>query len=591
MKKVVSAAIEIVAEYIADLGCEAAKNKFDGKINELKLKKSISEFVISQNRYQETVTLCEEYDIQGLFEYLTSNFSELVSCRCYNPNSKLRGQAREELVSKACAFCNADSAEARKRVAAIVCNCLDMIRNYYKSEFSIKDYVLVSEIVEGVSETVGEKLQPIRDDIAEVKSDVKALNIYSPEAYANLAKVGNLTEIESRLDNTFYIMSKEHPLYPDYGYKMVGDKLLSRPLTAEAEKKYPPRYLCNGVLYLGDEVISQEEASRMDILDYADRHQLRLALEVHDVIKMLGERMDPQQVEAEALEGQMIVREPKEFPPAIACAILVNHEVMFEYLELRTREILDDGTYIIDNSEQQGTHVYISMRTKMIQRGNVDFTLNIDKASNKELYHYVRFMQAASKGADVDVKILSIGQMLCSGFVSTASYKCGFSSVDEELRFLKDICDVEEYVGHEVMIPDEITERQMQELSYLVGLIRGEEQEFHWKEFSMKGIIDQNFKQKIIEMDCDEHELSFVGNQDVPLFDTTINLPIVRRFNHAVVSNIEKIKKKLEVLDDGDDIGLSFECKDDNSGADYLNQSELKTDEAMAHCFAKKLSD
>ena len=37
-------------------------------------------------------------------------------------------------------------------------------------------------------------------------------------------------------------------------------------------------------MYLGDEVISQEEASRMDILDYADRHQLRLALEVHDVI-------------------------------------------------------------------------------------------------------------------------------------------------------------------------------------------------------------------------------------------------------------------------------------------------------------------
>ena len=48
----------------------------------------------------------------------------------------------------------------------------------------------------------------------------------------------------------------------------------------------------------------------MDILDYADRHQLQLKLEMHDVVKLLGEREDPSQVEAKILEGQVIVREP-----------------------------------------------------------------------------------------------------------------------------------------------------------------------------------------------------------------------------------------------------------------------------------------
>jgi hypothetical protein len=171
---------------------------------------------------------------------------------------------------------------------------------------------------------------------------------------------------------------------------------------------------------------------------------------------------------------------------------------MFEYLELRIKEILDDGTYIVDNREQRNSHVFISIKTKLEENGNVDFTLNIDRASNAELYQYVRFMKAVSKGAFVELKVLSIGKKLCSGFISTSSYNCRFSSIDEELQFLKDVCDVEEYIGDEIEIPENITGRHMQELSYLAGLVRGEEQAFWWQKFSIEGIVDENFRQRII---------------------------------------------------------------------------------------------
>ncbi len=306
------------------------------------------------------------------------------------------------------------------------------------------------------------------------------------------------------------------------------------------------------------------------------------------MVKLLGEREDPSQVEAKILEGQVIVRRPKAFPPAIACSIIVKQETMFEYLELRIKEILDDGTYIIDNSEQKNCHVYIMIRTKMIQNDRVDFTLNLDNASNQELLHYVQFMKLVSEGVEIAIKVLSVGEILCSGIVNTTSYNCSFANIDEELHFLRDVCDIEKYVGHDIKIPKIITEKQMQELSYLAGLIRREEQPFSWKELSIVGTVDDNLRKRLAEMGKDEHEVSFVGSFDVPLFDQNVHISLVRRLDHAIVSNYDKMMKKLEVLDDGDSITMSFTNFGDDSGADYLNITDIETESKCVECYAQK---
>lgn len=580
----------MLKEYIVDLACETAIQKFGDKINRERLKHIVDEFVMKQKKFHEVALLNDEIDYQGLFEFIKSGYIDLVIERCFCVNRTQRAGARDELVSRACSYCDANTEEARKRLAQVIYTTIDIIKNFYKTEFNIKDYLVAEEIVDGVIDAMDEKLEPIQHEMGEVKASISSLNFYSPEAYAKLARERNLSEIESRFDNIFLYMNKEHPLYPDYGYKMVGKDLLSCPLTSDAEKKYPPRYLCNGNLYIGEQMISREDASDMDIIDYADRHQLQLKLEICDVTKMLGEVTDPQQVEAERMEGKVIVRKPKEFPPSFACSISLNHEVMFDYIELRTKEILDDGTYVIDNSEQKESHIYIMLKTIMAVEGKVDFTLKIDRASNIELYQYVRFMKLALEGAEVEVNLLSNRKTLCSGFINTATYHSGFPSIDEELRFLKDVCAVEKYVGFDVKVPKEITEKEINELSYLAGLVHGEEQTFSWKELSMKGIIDDNFRRRIIQMNSCEHELAFVGNQEVSLFEHTINIPLVRRFDHAMVSDLDKIKRKLEVLDNGDEIGLSFVCKGEGSGADFLNpDSEYNSDNEYVGCFTKNV--
>ena len=63
---------------------------------------------------------------------------------------------------------------------------------------------------------------------------------------------------------------------------------------------------------------------------------------------------------------------------------------------------------------------------------------------------------------------------------------------------------------------------------------------------------------------------------------------MVRRFDHAIVSNYDKMMKKLEVLDDGDSIKLSFTNLGNDSGADYLNSTDIKTESKYVECYAKK---
>lgn len=180
-----------------------------------------------------------------------------------------------------------------------------IIRNFFKSDFNVKEYLLAGDIVDGVTEVISEKLDPIQSNVSDINDSLKSLNIYSPEACAKLAKNGDLEEIQNRFDNIFYSINKQHPLYPDFGYRMRGSKLISWPLTQDAKKKYPPRYLCNGKLYIGEQIFSPADASKMNILDYADRHQLQLKLEMHDVVKLLGEREDPSQVEAKKWKDKL----------------------------------------------------------------------------------------------------------------------------------------------------------------------------------------------------------------------------------------------------------------------------------------------
>ena len=67
-------------------------------------------------------------------------------------------------------------------------------------------------------------------------------------------------------------------------------------------------------------------------------------MSISEAIKLLGDQLDPIQKEAQELVGKKIVMVPPAFPPAFPCAVKVKDKTYFDYVLLRTQEILDDGT-------------------------------------------------------------------------------------------------------------------------------------------------------------------------------------------------------------------------------------------------------
>ena len=89
--------------------------------------------------------------------------------------------------------------------------------------------------------------------------------------------------------------------YPDYGYAFDGNTLKSTPLSATAQQKYPAHLNFKGTIRVGNHYFSDATENPMD---YAYRHQLELVMSVNEAVKLLGNRSDPIQREAEQFVGK-----------------------------------------------------------------------------------------------------------------------------------------------------------------------------------------------------------------------------------------------------------------------------------------------
>ena len=68
--------------------------------------------------------------------------------------------------------------------------------------------------------------------------------------------------------------------------------------------------------------------------------------------------------------------------------------------------------------------------------------------------------------------------------------------------------------------------------------------------------MSQHFRDELISMDKELYMFSYVGISHVELFGAEFEFRFMRTFKCARMVDFEKVKRKAEVLDDGDDIKI-----------------------------------
>ena len=92
--------------------------------------------------------------------------------------------------------------------------------------------------------------------------------------------------------------------------------------------------------------------------------------------------------------------------------------------------------------------------------------------SNGTLLRYVTLMKAASEGKKFSLYDLKNNTVFLSGPLRNCDYKSGFSNVDDELDFLRRICEIEEHFSVKIKIPDVIMTKDYKQVSLFERLAK-----------------------------------------------------------------------------------------------------------------------
>ena len=397
-------------DYVVSLGLEAVKDKVKTEWEAKQVRDRLKNYISRQQKINWSCTREEEIDFGGLTHYIQTDLLDDVQERLFG-NRKERGMARKSIISKATCYAQAHTSLSRQRAIWMTETAIDILHEFYKSRINRELKFIAAQIEDAVGEIATEQTKEIVQTvqaseervIKELKNAAKNIGNMSIEKNMQLMRQGDIGQVEDTVSNFFAAIGSTHILFPNYRYEYKGEKgqLYSKPLTKEALEKYPPRISCTGTIQMNGEYLQKFD---VNTIDYANRHQLPITLNVITAKKLLGNIDDPIQHEAEKLIGESFIIQPKPFPPAFPCSISLDGNVMFDYILFRTEEILDDGTIIISNREQENCPFRIGMSVNM-KLGKTTYSVDTVEPTNEELLQTSNSSGASPKVTELPVTI------------------------------------------------------------------------------------------------------------------------------------------------------------------------------------------
>lgn len=372
-----------------------------------------------------------------------------------------------------------------------------------------------------------------------------------------LAVQGDYQKVQDVINNSLKAIAGLHPLFPEYLFQLSCNNgkgaLFSKPISEEAKKKFPPKIKCKGNIMVGDKGVS---SIGLNFTEYANRHQLPIRLHILEAKKMLGDVIDPIQIEADKLVGKTAIVQPIPFPEAEACNLMIGNQVEYDYLLLRINEILDDDTIVISNSEQKNIPLKIWFSVNQVNN-KTEFKVSLESSSNRDLLKYNKFMKKLMSGSVVTINLLAYQEILFQGSINEFSYQSCFENLDDEIRFLEDIVLIEDYFGRKIII-GEIYEKDLETIEYIKNFIQGIENELTWENVSFEMKLTEDNRNLLLKEDGVAKTISYIGGLSLQLFNNQYEVSVKREFEKAYIKDYEKIKDIANILSDGENLKIEF---------------------------------
>ncbi len=544
--------IESLTSLICDAGTDLTKDFIEETCEKEQIKAKLTEYLNQQQKYNGLYSIAEEYDFEGICNYLKDGFYDKVLLSISGSESQ-RKEARSELYEKAFCAAHAKSSQSKEKIRKLVSESIEIIRAIQREKIPLGSKILSAEETDSINQNIATAVKSATHQVLEsTRSEFSAENINRLGAHQKYDELNTLAkQIQDQL-------GMQHPLYPYYRFELspvYQGNLVSAPLSTEAKTKYPPRFVLNGIAKIGDDEINKLSP---EIIEYANRHQLSISLEIHSAIKYLGEEKDPMQIEAESLIGTTIIKEPRKFPEPRPFSIRVDGDPIFDYIELGTTEILEDDSIVLTNEKQQSPLLKVKLILNA-KTNSASVSMEVADQSSETHLRYVSLMKAVSEEKNISLYDVKSNTTFLSGLLKGCDYKSRFANIDDELDFLKRICEIEKYFSVKLKIPDSFSTNDYKLVFYLSDLIRGERVKRNIDTIECTAIVGDEIKKSVLEIGGGTEDLVHVGSSRVTIFNHAFDIQIVRELKNARFMQIDKIKALLNVLDNGDTFPLKLE--------------------------------
>lgn len=538
---------------IADIGIDVAKEHFKNKRLEAKAKERLSEYLTRQEKYNFDCSLEEEIDFEGLAEYIHNDLIDDVKIRLFGRKQE-RGIAREAIADKAACYAQAKTKLSKDRAKHLAVTAVDILRGFFRSKIDYSTLFAAAEIEDTVIDEISEQHKKQDHKIDDLAKSVQDNSLLSIDKNVSLANRGEIDAVEKNTAAFFAGLGTAHVLTPYYGFTMDGVSYLkSIPLRPDAVELYPPHFEVTATAFkMGGILLPNVDASTFT---HAYRTQSPIEFDVTTAQKYLGNVLDPIQHEAENLTGTHVVLKPPAFPPAFPCSVLIDGATAVEYLLLRTKRIEEDGTVIITNDEQNNFSFMVTLAANATTK-NLSLTVTPNVPSNADSLNYRRFLKKAISAKHVELKSLDQNAVFISSKANLVPHGC--EKLDIEIEFLEKIVAIETHYHITLTIPDEIDISDHQIIDRLYSMVRNGKYSGICSGFTMSFNLTEELRQSICTIGEVACSFSCSLGMHVELFDQKLDFNIIRKIDSMRLDNFEKITKKIDALDNGDPIKVSF---------------------------------
>ena len=449
-------------------------------------------------------------------------------------------------MDKATVYAQAKTCISDKRARQMVTNSIDILRRFYRAKVNRELKFIATEIEDTIIDEVTTQHQSI-------EKTIENSALLSIDQNISHIQAGDLESVEKNVATFTNAISTAHILYPDFkfGFNEQG-QLVSIRLNDEALKRHPPRLLVSAkAAKIGDTSLTEIDDQ---VLLKSYRHQIPISLDDVTAVQYLGDVRDPSQTTAAKVTGPHAEIAPPRFPE-LRCNVIIDGEVAVSYLLLRIKEILDNGTYVITNDEQNNFNFKVKMLMNMTSR-QLSFTIKPTNTTNYELLQYRRFLKKASKAQKVVLQTLDQNIELAS--VNNLS-QIDLVRLDNEIEFLQMVVAIEEFWDIHLSIPHEIQPRDHRLIYRLYSMIKNGVYQGVQEYFIFTAALSKALRESINNSESEKiHSLIYTNDIAVLLFDQTIRFPLLRRIDGVKIDHLEELKEEITSLDDGTQVKVKY---------------------------------